>query len=77
MEKSFKIEDIKDELFDMANPVNKKFIKLSDLIKTGNGDTILSIIYDAKAFFDYDQREVGNALNLEDDTVFEAHLHSP
>ncbi len=54
MEKSFKIEDIKDELFDMANPVNKKFITLNDLIKTGNGDTILSIIYDAKAFFDYD-----------------------
>ena len=57
----------------MANPQNRNYITLNDLTKSGNGDTVLSNIYDAKAFFDYDQREVGNSLNLEDDTILEAH----
>jgi len=30
---------------------------------------IVSILTDAKAFFDYDQRELGNTLNIEDDQM--------
>ena len=53
-EKNFKIEDIIDEIFDMSNPEMKKIIKLRDLMKSGQGDTIMGILTDAKAFFDYD-----------------------
>lgn len=38
----------------MANAKNKKIITLHDLYKSGQGDIILSILVDAKAFFDYD-----------------------
>ena len=31
-------------------------IGLNDLIKCQQGDTIVSMLIDAKAFFDYDQR---------------------
>lgn len=34
-EKNFKTEDIKDEIFDMANPKNKKIITLHDLYNCG------------------------------------------
>jgi serine/threonine-protein phosphatase 2A regulatory subunit B'' len=54
MYKNFKLEDIKDEIFDMANPVNKKIITLHDIIKCGSGDTILGLIFDAKAFLEHD-----------------------
>ena len=69
-DKNFKVEDVKDEIFDMANPKNPKIITLQDLLKCGQGDTVLSIMVDAKAFFDYDQRELGNTLNVDEDTVF-------
>ncbi len=65
--KNFKIEDVKDEIFDMANPKDKKVITLKDLYDCGKGDVILGILIDAKAFFDYDQRELGNTLNVEED----------
>lgn len=70
-DKNFKIEDVKDEIFDMANPKNPMFISLYDLYECGQGDVILSILIDAKAFFDYDQRELGNTLNVEEDSHFE------
>lgn len=70
-EKNFKTEDIKDEIFDMANPKERKVISLHDLYSCGQGDIILSILIDAKAFFDYDQREMGNQLNVDDDSHFE------
>lgn len=70
-EKNFRIEDIRDEIFDMANPKSTNGITLYDLYQCGQADIILGLLVDAKTFFDYDQRELGNTLNLEDDTVFE------
>jgi serine/threonine-protein phosphatase 2A regulatory subunit B'' len=66
-EKNFHVEDIKDEIFDMAKPQTPMGITLNDLVNCGQGDVIVSILTDAKAFFDYDQRELGNTLNIEDD----------
>ena len=57
MEKyGFNVEDIKDEIFDMAKPEVSMAITLSDLLKCQQGDIIVSMLIDAKAFFDYDQR---------------------
>lgn len=66
-ENNFKVEDIKDEIFDMAKPETPNAITLNDLINCGQGDVIVSILTDAKAFFDYDQRELGNTLNVEEE----------
>ena len=78
VENNFKVEDIKDEIFDMAKPEIQNQITLADLINCGQGDTIVSILTDAKAFFGYDQREVGNtlnvdAVNIEEDGVLVHH----
>ena len=68
MEKSgFNAEDIKDEIFDMAKPDVSMAITRGDLVKCGQGDTIVSMLIDAKAFFDYDQRENGQTLEVFDD----------
>jgi serine/threonine-protein phosphatase 2A regulatory subunit B'' len=41
-------------------------ITLQDLIKCGQGDIIVSMLIDAKAFYDYDQRENGGTLEVFD-----------
>lgn len=46
----------------MAKPELPKAITLNDLIKCGQGDVVVSMLIDAKAFFDYDQRENGSTL---------------
>lgn len=74
-EKGFNVEDIKDELFDMAKPEDPKKITLNDLINSGQGHLIVSILTDAKAFFDYDQREMDHTINLEEEN--EANHHPP
>lgn len=61
------MEDIKDEIFDMAKPELPMAITLNDLVKCGQGDIIVSMLIDAKAFFDYDQRENGQTLEGFDD----------
>lgn len=43
----------------MAKPASDKCITLNDLIKCGVGHTVVSMLIDAKAFYDYDQRETG------------------
>jgi len=43
----------------MAKPALPYALTLQDLIKCGVGDTIVSMLIDAKAFFEYDQRETG------------------
>ena len=62
MEKSnqeaVKFEDVKDEIFDMVRPVDPLRIKLDDLIKSGNGDTVVSILIDLNGFWTYENREV-------------------
>ena len=55
----FKADDVKDEIWDMAKPKLPYAITLEDLITCGQGDTIISMLIDAKAFYEYDQRESG------------------
>ena len=63
----FKVEDIKDEIWDMAKPGVPYAITLEDLINCGQGDTIAAMLIDAKAFYEYDQRESGIDLEEEED----------
>jgi len=53
-----KFEDVKDEIFDMVRPLDPLRIKLDDLIKSGNGDTVVSILIDLNGFWTYENREV-------------------
>jgi len=62
----FKVDDVKDELWDMAKPKLPYAITLQDLINCGVGDVIISMLTDAKAFYDYDQRESGETDDFED-----------
>ncbi len=62
----FKIDDVKDELWDMAKPELEYAIQLKDLQACGVGDVIISMLIDAKAFYDYDQRESGETDDFED-----------
>lgn len=60
----FKVDDLKDEIWDMAKPTHPYALTLEDIIRCGRGDIIVSIMTDAKACYDYDKRESGD---LEDD----------
>ena len=62
----FHVDDVKDEIFDMAKPKCAFAITLQDLLSCGVGDIIVSMLIDAKAFYDYDQRESGNMLESGD-----------
>ncbi|KRX07662.1 hypothetical protein PPERSA_11211 [Pseudocohnilembus persalinus] len=62
----FNVEDVKDEIFDMVKPKVPHAITLEDLINCGQGDIIISMLIDAKAFYDYDQRESGNQLETDE-----------
>ncbi|CDW90293.1 serine threonine-protein phosphatase 2a regulatory subunit b subunit gamma [Stylonychia lemnae] len=62
----YKVDDLKDELWDMAKPQLPYCITLQDLINCGVGDIIVSMLTDAKAFYEYDQRETGETEDFED-----------
>lgn len=62
----FNVEDVKDEIFDMSKPATPFAITLQDLLNCGQGDIIISMLIDAKAFYEYDQRESGQILETED-----------
>ena len=53
-----KFEDVKDEIFDMVRPDDPLRITLKDLIRCGNGDTVVSILVDLNGFWTYENREV-------------------
>jgi hypothetical protein len=57
---------VKDEIFDMAKPGTPFAITLQDLLNCGQGDIIISMLIDAKAFYEYDQRESGNLLETDE-----------
>ena len=63
----FQVDDVKDEIFDMCKPKTPYAITLQDLINSGQGDVIVGMLTDAKAFYDYDQRESGNVLEVDED----------
>jgi len=50
--------DVKDEIFDMVSPADPLKITLSDLITSGQGDTVVSILTDLNGFWSYENREV-------------------
>lgn len=50
-------EDVKDEIFDMVKPKDPLKITLQDLIYSGKGDTVLSILIDLNDFWTYENRE--------------------
>ncbi len=53
----YKSEDILDEIFDMVKPRTKFKIRLHDLIRSGVGGTVVSMLIDVNGFWAYDNRE--------------------
>ncbi|XP_078515501.1 serine/threonine-protein phosphatase 2A regulatory subunit B'' subunit gamma isoform X1 [Lissotriton helveticus] len=51
-------QDVKDEIFDMVKPKDSFKITLQDLIQSGQGDTVSSILMDLTGFWSYENREV-------------------
>ena len=51
-------EDVKDEIFDMVRPKDPYKITLQDLVNSGQGDTVISILIDLNGFWTYENREV-------------------
>ena len=66
----FRVEDVIDEMFDMVKPKNSQFITFNELKNSGQADIIITMLIDAKGFYDYDQRE--NSI-LEDEQEFTAN----
>ena len=50
--------DVKDEIFDMVAPDDPLRISLADLVRSGKGDTVVSILTDLNEFWSYENREV-------------------
>eukprot|EP00903_Cladosiphon_okamuranus_P019399 g17836.t1 len=50
-------EDVKDEIFDMVKPADPAFITLADLLLSGAGHTVVSMLVDVNGFWTYDNRE--------------------
>ena len=53
----YRIDDIKDEIWDMIGPKNPNYITLEDVLKSSYSDIVLSLLIDAKAFYQHDQKE--------------------
>jgi serine/threonine-protein phosphatase 2A regulatory subunit B'' len=51
------LRDIQDEIFDMVKPVDPYKIKLSDLIYSGHGETVVNILIDLNSFWSHENRE--------------------
>ena len=51
-------EDVKDEIFDMVAPLDPLKITLTDLIRSGQGETVVQILTDLNGFWSYENREV-------------------
>ena len=51
-------EDVKDEIFDMVAPLDSLKITLTDLIRSGQGETVVQILTDLNGFWSYENREV-------------------
>ncbi|KAL3989878.1 hypothetical protein ACH3XW_29410 [Acanthocheilonema viteae] len=50
-------EDIKNEIFDMCHSKNPEGITLKELISSGKGGTVVGMLTDLDAFFEYENRE--------------------
>ena len=54
----YRIDDIKDELWDMIGPKNPNYITLEDILNSKYSDTVISLLIDAKAFYQNDHKEM-------------------
>ncbi|KAI8912180.1 Serine/threonine-protein phosphatase 2A regulatory subunit B [Powellomyces hirtus] len=54
---SIGIRDVKNEIFDMANPKVDSRISLDDLVRSGVGGTIIKVLSDVEGFWAYESRE--------------------
>ncbi|XP_014260377.1 serine/threonine-protein phosphatase 2A regulatory subunit B'' subunit gamma-like [Cimex lectularius] len=50
-------QDVKDEMFDMVKPADPTKITLQDLLNSGHGDTLISILIDLNGFWSHENRE--------------------
>lgn len=50
-------QDVKDEIFDMVKPANPSIITLQDLLNSGHGETVVSILIDLNGFWTHENRE--------------------
>ncbi|KAK7103080.1 serine/threonine-protein phosphatase 2A regulatory subunit B'' subunit gamma-like [Littorina saxatilis] len=50
-------QDVNDEIFDMVKPADPLKLTLQDLINSGKGDTVVSILIDLNDFWTYENRE--------------------
>ena len=69
-----KVEDVKDEIFDMVKPKDGLHITLDDLLRCGVAHTIINMIIDIDGFWAYDQRE--NIIHGEDEEPEESQILS-
>lgn len=46
-----------DEIFDMVKPQDPTCITLADLLRSGAGHTVVSMLVDTNGFWMYDNRE--------------------
>lgn len=68
----YKVDDIKDEIWDMVKPKNKEYLSIEDVLKSSNSEIILPLLFDAKVFLFYDQKE--SFLVEEFEEIEEEHL---
>lgn len=54
----YKIDDIKDEIWDMIKPKSLHYFTLQDVLESPYSDTVLSLLIDAKSFYLHDQKEM-------------------
>ena len=52
-----KFEDVQNEIFDMVRPSHPWKITLQDLIRSGQGETVINILIDLDGFWMYENRE--------------------
>ena len=69
-EMGFKVVDIIDEIFDMVKPATPNVITQAEFLASGQGDIIITMLIDAKGFWDYDQRENSGGSEEEEDPEY-------
>jgi serine/threonine-protein phosphatase 2A regulatory subunit B'' len=62
--------DVKDEIFDMVRPKDPNYIVLDDLVGSKIGGTVLSMLVDTYAFYNYDHREQNLLSQSEEDEEY-------
>lgn len=62
----YKVDDVKDEIWDMIKPKNLNYFTLEDVLASSHSDIILPLIFDAKSFLNHDQKEAHTVEEFED-----------